>query len=149
MEFHYRFWAACNVGSTVTFEGGAGFMTVRATLEERGDDRVVLRILCRARGSADMDFLETLRPSRTPAGCFFPVTLENRDFREGNEVIEVAGQEWLSRWIESSARYLDREVMVKAWIVDQVPGGIARWQMLERPREPNPLTWTVKAFVRK
>lgn len=148
MEFHYRYWAACNIGSTVTFEGGAGFMTVSATLQERDDDKVVLRILCRAQGCLDMDFLETVRPSRTPAGCFLPVTLENRDFREGKEVIEVAGEELLSRWVECSARYLGKEYTVKSWIVAEVPGGIARWQMRERPAEPNPLTWRVRSFVR-
>jgi hypothetical protein len=139
MEFHYRFWATCGVGSTVTFEGGAGFMEVTATLEERDAEKAVLRIRCRSRGLEDIDFTETLRPARTSGD---PVV-------EGQEIIDVAGEEWLSRWIETTARHLDRDVTVKSWILEQVPGGIARWQMRERPDEARPLTWTVKSFERK
>ena len=149
MEFHYRHWASFGIGSSVTFTGGGGFMEVTATLLERDAEKVVLQIRCRTRGLQDLDFTETLRPTRTTGGCFFPVHLENGEFRTGAEVIEIGGEEWLSRWVESSARYLDKDVTVKSWIVDQVPGGIARWQMRERPSEPHPLTWNVMRFQRK
>jgi len=152
MEFHYRLWASFGVGSRVTFEGGAGFMEVTATLQERDAEKVVLRIRCRTRGKEHLDFLETLRPrhsDRHSGGCFFPVHLAERPDRQGREVIHVAGEEWLSTWEETPAKYFDKDVTVKSWIVSGVPGGIARWQMLERPPEPNPLTWTVKSFVRK
>lgn len=138
MEFHYRYWAACGVGSTVTFEGGAGFMEVTATLEERDAEKAVLRILCRTPGGRGLDFLETLRP-RASEG----------PLREGYEVLDIAGEEWLSRWVESSARHLGKDVTVKSWILEQVPGGIARWELRERPDEPRPLTWTVKSFERR
>lgn len=140
MEFHYRHWASCDVGSTVTFEGGAGFMEVTATLEERDAEKVVLRIRCRMRGLEDLDFSETL-PARPGAA--------DRSTREGREVIVVAGEEWLSTWSETSAKVLGKDVTVTSWFVNEVPGGIARWQMRERPEEPPPLTWTVKSFVKK
>ena len=139
IEFHYRHWASFGLGSSVTFAGGAGPMEVTATLQERDAEKVVLRIRC-AVGRMSLDFAETLRARPSPDG---------RPLREGREVIVVAGEEWLSRWVEASVPYLGRDVTVTSWIVDQVPGGMARWQMRERPEEPSPLTWTVKAFVRK
>jgi hypothetical protein len=126
IEFHYRHWAGFDVGSTVTFEGGAGFMEVTATLLERDAEKVVLLIRC-SLGRRSLDFPETLRAQSPPA---------ERPLREGREVIVVAGEEWLSRWVET--------VKVKSWFVDQVPGGIARWEVLG----PEPLTWSVKAFRR-
>jgi hypothetical protein len=147
MEFHYRYWASFGVGSSVTFAGGAGFMEVKATLQERDAGKVVLRIQCHTRGTKDFDFTETLR--HDDRHSFFPARPAERQDRRGREVIVVAGEEWLSSWEESSANYLGRNVTVKAWFVDQVPGGIAQWQMHEQPAEPRPLTWTVKSFVRK
>jgi hypothetical protein len=135
IEFHYRHWASCGLGSSVTFAGGAGVMEVTATLEERDEEKVVLAIRCTV-GSWSMEFAETLRPRPSPDG---------RPLREGREVIVVAGEEWLSRRIETSLPYFGRDVTVTSWIVDQVPGGMARWQR----GDPEPLTWTVTSFVRK
>ena len=132
MEFHYRHWAAFGLGSSVTFEGGAGLMEVTATLQERDAEKIVLGIRCTL-GRRSLDFPEILRARSSP---------DDLPLREGREVIEVAGEEWLSRRVETSVPHLGRDVRVTSWIVDQVPGGIAQWQMRE-------LTWTVKAFVRK
>ena len=133
IEFHYRHWASFGVGSTVTFAGGAGLMEVTATLEERDAERVVLRIRVTL-GRRSLNFTEILHAQGLR---------DSPPLREGREVIMVAGEEWLSRWVESSARYLDREVTVRSWFVDEVPGGIARWQMPEHS-----LTWSVRTFRR-
>lgn len=126
MEFHYRHWTDFGPGSSVTFAGGAGLMEVTASLQERDAEKVVLLIRC-ALGRRSLDFSEILRARSSS---------DVRPIREGREVIVVAGEEWLSRWVETGT--------VKSWFVDHVPGGIARWQTLE----PKPLTWTVKAFRR-
>jgi hypothetical protein len=139
MEFHYRHWAPFGIGSSVTFAGGADLMEVTATLQERDAEKVVLLIRCTV-GGWSLDFAETVRPRPSPDGP---------PFREGREVIVVAGEEWLSRRVETSVPYFGRDVTVTSWIVDQVPGGMARWQLRERPEEPRPLTWTVTSFIRK
>lgn len=138
IEFHYLPWASCGLGSSVTFAGNEGLMEVTATLRERDAEKVVLAIRCTV-GRWSLDFAETVRPRPSPDGP---------PLREGREVIDVAGEEWLSRRIESSVPYFGRDVVVTSWIVDRIPGGIARWQLLEQPLEPHPLTWTVKTFVR-
>lgn len=139
IEFHYLPWAACGLGSSVTFAENAGLLEVTATLQERDAEKVVLAVRC-ALGRWSLDFAETVRPRPSPDGP---------PLREGREVIVVAGEEWLSRRIETSVPYFGRDVVVTSWIVDQVPGGLARWQLLERPGEPQPLTWSVTSFVRK
>ena len=139
IEFHYLPWASCGLGSSVTFAGNEGLMEVTATLQERDAEKVVLAIRCTV-GRWSLDFAETVRPRQAPDGA---------PLREGREVIVVAGEEWLSRRIETSVPYCGSDVVVTSWIVDQVPGGMARWQLRERPGEPQPLTWSVTSFVRK
>jgi hypothetical protein len=139
IEFHYRPWAACGLGSSVTFADAEGIMEVTATLLERDEEKVVLAIRCTV-GQWSLDFAETLRPRLSPDG---------RSLRERHEIIVVAGEEWLSRRIETFVPYFGRNVTVTSWIVDQVPGGMARWQLRERDGEPEPLTWFVTSFVRK
>ena len=139
IEFHYLPWASCGLGSSVTFAENEGIMEVTATLQERDAEKVVLDIRCTV-GRWSLDFAETLRPRPSPDGP---------PLREGREVIVVAGEEWLSRWIETSVPCFGRDVVVTSWIVDQVPGGMARWRLRERPGEPQPLTWSVTSFVRK
>ena len=139
LEFHYLPWASCGLGSSVTFAENEGLMEVTATLQERDAEKVVLAIQCTV-GRYRLDFAETVRPRPAPDGP---------PLREGREIIVVAGEEWLSRWIETSVPSFGREVLVTSWIVDHVPGGMARWQLRERPGEPQPLTWSVTTFVRK
>ena len=67
---------------------------------------------------------------------------------EGEEVIDVAGDELVCRWFEK--RHWDRksEFRVKYWSSESVPGGIVRWQMKRANTESWPYIWKLKSRER-
>jgi hypothetical protein len=172
MEFLYNHWATHGVGSSVTFQDEMGSRVI-ATLDVREAETVVLHILYRmpehfASTPGEMRFEEILRskaseprptslvlqgrapkPPASKSGRSTAVVPSGPPIREGDEVIEIAGEEWLTHWAETPATHSGMNVLVKTWISEKIPGGLVRWEMRTGPEDSAPQRWFVTEFERK
>jgi hypothetical protein len=169
----YRGWAHCGLGSTVTTEdirfmapGVRMISTASLTLSALDADKVTIDMVVRNRiegGTPTMPPTEVIQeieipaaaPPFDPASCGEPAshaegpTLEDATETEGEEILQVAGQDIPCRWTLQRFTSGPCRVSLKTWYSDLIPGGIARFEGRGDGMPEQDSTTTVVSFLKK
>ena len=68
---------------------------------------------------------------------------------EGEETLQVAGQELRCRWVLRTLRVPASAIRIKTWYSDRIPGGIARIESRVEGQPEQGSTTTVVSFLKK
>jgi hypothetical protein len=170
-NFEYRGWACWGIGSTATFGEDRGWdhrFTLRSLtsktavvgVEQIVDDSSPAKPLGRPselilHADPEAAVLATRRPEgRTPLEKIVrpgkePQPLPPQVVVEGNEILDVAGEEFLCRWVERQISENGLEYAIKTWEFERVPGGIVRVELKFLPLVGTPARWFLKSFEGK
>ncbi len=136
---HYRLWAKHPVGTTVAVRektelpGTASETITTYKLKQRSDEQVVVEVdgeiktpdgKVHSRNTQDMTYSRWLSvpEERAKRDLLRPIgTVESR-----TDSLTLLGREYLAKWYKSKGRVEAGETLTETWIVEELPGGIAR-----------------------
>jgi len=142
----FKYWSSCKVGSWSKMkmdmeQGGqkiAGELTYK--LLELKDDVAVVEFTGKS----------------TVGGQEYPIPAQKQEIKakepaekvkilkEGDEEIEVAGKKLNCHWYEYVSKSGEKEVKGKAWMSKDIPGGMAKAEMGEKPIVMTAVEWEKK-----
>jgi hypothetical protein len=143
----YTRWASSEIGSTATYSGevvmGPNKVPLKSVykLAEKTPAQVVIEItMTMTMGGADREM-----PAQKVT---IAAKSEKADVKElGKEEIEAGGKKYACTIYElSNAIPQMKDAKLKAWINDEIPGGIAKMEMTA---PDNTMTMTLKSFEKK
>lgn len=79
----------------------------------------------------------------------WPAPADDPTYREGDEVLEIAGRRVSCRWNERTVELQGRRIRFRAWLSDQIPGGLARTETRVEGNPSEDTDMVVTAFDRK
>ena len=146
----YKYWSSCKVGSWVKTrmsmdQGGVQFeMDQVQKLIDIADDKVTLEIS----GTRKFNGKELPMPPRKQD---IRAKYKEGDVlieKEGDEEIEVAGKKFKCHWLELTTRNGPNPGKMKAWMTEEVPGGVIKAEITP-PNNPVPLVMTAVEWEKK
>ena len=138
----FKYWSGCKPGSWVKmrmeFEAGGqkieGEMTHK--LLELKDEMAVVEVT----GKSKVGGQEIAVPAQKQEIKAKEPADKTKIEKEGDEEIEVAGKKLKCHWYEYSSKAGDKESKGKAWMSKEIPGGMAKGEIMMSAGKPMTMT---------
>ena len=111
----FKYWTTCKPGSSVTHKVGTQGLEQNNTLKTVGKDEIVVDMAIGGGNAIERKIAAKIPPEQAP-----------KIQKEGEEEIEVGGKKLKCKWIEYDQKMGSAMAHAKAWIHEEIPGGVAR-----------------------
>jgi hypothetical protein len=147
----FKYWSGCKPESWVTMKmetdhGGVKISseTTYKLLEVKADG-VFIEISGKAKVGAREISLRAQKQEIKAKESTDKLRIEN----EGDEEIEIAGKKLQCHWYEFTVKAGEETAKTKAWMSKEIPGGMAKTELLRVGIDNKPVTMTASEWEKK